>query len=87
MLPTPEQLLLHVGFMETVKLHSIDFVAPTDGKSCGRKNADVLWHAYTLPCVRMTVPETLQYCSQTQFDGLPREVERPRPRLAVSTTK
>lgn len=25
-----EQLLLHVGFMETVKLHSIDFVAPTD---------------------------------------------------------
>ncbi|CAN0147761.1 unnamed protein product [Pylaiella littoralis] len=25
-----EQLLLHVGFMETVKLHSIDFVAPAD---------------------------------------------------------
>ncbi|CAN0584846.1 unnamed protein product, partial [Ectocarpus sp. 12 AP-2014] len=25
-----EQLLLHVGFMETVKLHSIDFVAPSD---------------------------------------------------------
>lgn len=28
-----EQLLLHVGFMETVKLHSIDFVAPADGES------------------------------------------------------
>lgn len=27
-----EQLLLHVGFMETVKLHSIDFVAPIDGE-------------------------------------------------------
>ncbi|CAN0204600.1 unnamed protein product, partial [Ascophyllum nodosum] len=25
-----EQLLLHIGFMETVKLHSIDFVAPAD---------------------------------------------------------
>lgn len=28
-----EQLLLHVGFMETVKLHSIDFVAPADGET------------------------------------------------------
>lgn len=28
-----EQLLLHLGFMETVKLHSIDFVAPADGES------------------------------------------------------
>ena len=27
-----EQLLLHLGFMETVKLHSIDFVAPANGK-------------------------------------------------------
>ncbi|CAM9598038.1 unnamed protein product [Laminaria digitata] len=28
-----EQLLLHLGFMETVKLHSIDFVAPGDEDS------------------------------------------------------
>jgi PITH domain len=31
--PQDEQLLLHIGFQETVKLHSINFQTPSNGKT------------------------------------------------------
>ena len=30
-----EQLLMHIAFTTAVKLHSLEFVAPNDGRRCG----------------------------------------------------